>query len=169
MTHATETATTYLPWIDVGLFVLSPEPPLTDDERAYLLKAQHYAAKLALILTKTGTAPADFVQAVAAFACHGIAEATGMRNLPVLSLCRRAWVGCAAMDLRAHARAPHPDDAIDRAIGAAVPRPAHFGARARPRPDGGLARDCGPPAAASPVPPLTLVFSQNHNACAQKE
>lgn len=77
LTQATELALSYLPWIDLGLFVLSPEPPLTEGERSYLVQAREHAAKLAVVLTKSDTAPADALEAIVRFARAEIAQATG--------------------------------------------------------------------------------------------
>lgn len=77
LAQATEMALSYLPWIDLGLFVLSPEPPLTEGERSYLVQAREHAAKLAVVLTKSDTAPAEAVDAIVRFARAQIAQATG--------------------------------------------------------------------------------------------
>lgn len=76
-THATESALAYLPWIDLCLFVLSPEPPLSIEERAYLTQARDYAAKVVVVLTKSDSAPPEDVRAVADFARSEIARALG--------------------------------------------------------------------------------------------
>ena len=102
--HATQSAVAYLPWIDLGMFVLSPEPPLTEDERAYLMQAREYAAKLIVVLTKSDTAPAAAIDAVRSYAGAEIARAVGVR-LPCLTL---STVDEAA---REHARA-----ALDAAV-----------------------------------------------------
>jgi signal recognition particle receptor subunit beta len=83
--HATQSAVAYLPWIDLGMFVLSPEPPLTEDERAYLMQAREYAAKLIVVLTKSDTAPAAAIEAVRSYARAQIAQAIGV-SLPCLTL-----------------------------------------------------------------------------------
>ena len=75
--HATESAFAYLPWIDLCLFVLSPEPPLSIEERSYLAQARDYAAKVVVVLTKSDSAPPEDVQAVAEFARSEIARALG--------------------------------------------------------------------------------------------
>lgn len=79
--HATESALAYLPWIDLCLFVLSPEPPLSIEERSYLAQARDYAAKVVVVLTKSDSAPPEDVQAVADFARSEIARALGSAPL----------------------------------------------------------------------------------------
>jgi GTP-binding protein EngB required for normal cell division len=76
-THATESARAYLPWIDLCLFVLSPEPPLSIEERSYLAQARDHAAKVVVLLTKSDSAPPEDVRAVAEFARSEIARALG--------------------------------------------------------------------------------------------
>ncbi len=51
--HNTDVAKEYLPWVDVALFVVSPDPPITDVERRFLEDAREHAGKVLVVLAKS--------------------------------------------------------------------------------------------------------------------
>jgi GTPase SAR1 family protein len=95
---ASDAARAYLPWVDLALFVLSPETPLTAEERRYLVEAGRYAARWALVMTKCDLAPPQLVETMTAFALREIERATAARP-PVV------YVSTVDPQARAQARA----------------------------------------------------------------
>jgi GTPase SAR1 family protein len=82
---ASEAARAYLPWVDLAVFVLSPETPITADERQYLVEAGQHAVRWALVMTKCDIADANVVETMTEFALREIEHATGVRP-PVVHL-----------------------------------------------------------------------------------
>ncbi|MCL6596563.1 MAG: dynamin family protein [Firmicutes bacterium] len=74
---ASDAARAYLPWGDLALFVLSPETPLSAEERRYLVEAGRYAARWALVMTKCDFAAPQVVETMTAFALREVERATG--------------------------------------------------------------------------------------------
>ena len=87
--HQTEVAVGYLPWVDVALFVVSPDPPITAVEREFLAEAKAHAGKIVLVLTKSDLVPAAELEAVRAFVQGVVEEALG-RSAPLFTLCTLA-------------------------------------------------------------------------------
>jgi GTP-binding protein EngB required for normal cell division len=65
--HNTDIATEYLPWVDIALFVVSPDPPITDVERQFLEDARQHAGKVLVILTKSDLLPPSDLKTVRQF------------------------------------------------------------------------------------------------------
>ena len=83
-THNTDVATDYLPWVDVALFVVSPDPPITDVERQFLESAREHAGKVLVVLTKSDLLPQAELHLVRQFIAD-VAGAALTEQVPVLT------------------------------------------------------------------------------------
>jgi GTPase SAR1 family protein len=82
--HNTNVATEYLPWVDVALFVVSPDPPITDVERQFLEDARQHAGKVIVVLSKSDLLPSEDLDVVRRFIADAVGDALGM-PVPVLT------------------------------------------------------------------------------------
>ncbi len=82
--HNTNVATEYLPWVDVALFVVSPDPPITDVERQFLEDARQHAGKVLVVLSKSDLLPSADLDVVRRFIADVVGDALGM-PVPVLT------------------------------------------------------------------------------------
>lgn len=81
--HNTDVATGYLPWVDVALFVVSPDPPITDLERQFLEDARAHAGKVLVVLTKSDLLSEADLEIVRRFIAQVAETALGV-SVPVL-------------------------------------------------------------------------------------
>lgn len=100
-THNTEVATGYLPWVDVALFIVSPDPPITDVERQFLQEARKHAGKIVVVLSKADLLSAHDLETVRTFV-EEVVEGALEAKVPVwrTSVCQGAHTGIE--DVAAH-------------------------------------------------------------------
>jgi GTPase SAR1 family protein len=78
-THNTETAEAFLPECDAALFVISPDPPITEVEISYLKRVQATVVRLIIVLNKVDAVGSqDDLAAIIAFIRRTLAEKVGM-------------------------------------------------------------------------------------------
>jgi len=82
--HNTEITHQFLPEVDAALFVLSPDPPITEPECAFLAESAKYASKFFFALTKSDYLPKAELARVANFNRKVIAEKMGVGEKEIL-------------------------------------------------------------------------------------
>jgi small GTP-binding protein len=88
--HNTEKAEAILPECDAALFVVSPDPPITEVEVAYLAQVRANVAKLVVVLNKIDLVDADERATAIAFLRRTLAEkAMFDESLPIFPLSAR--------------------------------------------------------------------------------
>jgi hypothetical protein len=89
--HNTEKAEAVLPECDAALFVVSPDPPITEVEVSYLTSVKTAVARLIIVLNKIDAIEAQDLATAAAFLRRVLAEKAGVDGeVPVFSISARA-------------------------------------------------------------------------------
>jgi dynamin family protein len=89
--HNTERAEAVLPECDAALFVVSPDPPITEVEIDYLAQVQATVSRLIIVLNKIDAVESDDLAPATAFLRRMLAERAGLAgNVPVFPLSARA-------------------------------------------------------------------------------
>jgi len=78
--HNTEITHQFLPEVDAALFVLSPDPPITEPECAFLEESAKFASKFFFVLTKSDYLDGQELAQVCAFSRKVIAERMGLKK-----------------------------------------------------------------------------------------
>jgi GTPase Era involved in 16S rRNA processing len=89
--HNTEKAEAVLPECDAALFVVSPDPPITEVEIDYLARIQVTVARLIIVLNKIDTVDLQDLDAAVAFLRRVLAEKAGIdQAVPIFLISARA-------------------------------------------------------------------------------
>lgn len=96
--HNSETAVAALPECDAALFILSPDPPITEAELGYLAAVQRQAALIVPVLTKADTVGSEDLETLERYLGSVLAR-VGVAQ-PIISVSARSRIG---LD-RLHAR-----------------------------------------------------------------
>ena len=88
--HNTKAAEAALPDADVALFVLSPDPPITQVEVDYLKEARGHAARMILVLNKCDLLTAGEREETVAFVRETIRATSGMEAAEIACVSARA-------------------------------------------------------------------------------
>lgn len=88
--HNSERARAVLPECDVALFVVSPDPPLTEVELAYLAQVQATVAPLIVVMNKIDTLEPDDLTTALSFLRRTLKEQAGIAdNVPLFPVSAR--------------------------------------------------------------------------------
>jgi len=89
--HNTAAARAALPECDVALFVVSPDPPITDVELAYLAEIRPFVARLAVVLNKSDTVDHGDREVSVGFLRRVLTEQAGLPpDVPIFPVSARA-------------------------------------------------------------------------------
>ncbi len=90
-THNTETAQATLPECDAALFVVSPDPPITEVEIGYLKRVRATASRVIVVLNKVDTIEPSEIATSHAFLRMALSDAAGVgEETPVFVVSARA-------------------------------------------------------------------------------
>jgi ribosome biogenesis GTPase A len=87
--HNTEAAEAVLPACDAALFVVSPDPPITEVEVAYLARIRSTVGRVILVLNKADTLTPAEADAVEGFLKRTLAERADLTDAPIFRLSAR--------------------------------------------------------------------------------
>jgi GTPase Era involved in 16S rRNA processing len=100
--HNTETARAILPECDAALFVVSPDPPITETELEYLARIHATVPKIILVVNKIDVVESEDKAAAVAFLRRVAADTAGLKDAPLFCVsARRALKAKAAGDREA--------------------------------------------------------------------
>jgi tRNA U34 5-carboxymethylaminomethyl modifying GTPase MnmE/TrmE len=102
--HNTETAEAVLPECDVALFVVSPDPPITEVEVQYLSRIGATASQILVVLNKIDTL-GEHDRAASLRFLKRVLETVGLKDVPVFMVTARSAL---------KARADGDDDALEQ-------------------------------------------------------
>jgi hypothetical protein len=101
--HNTEAAVAALPECDLALFVVSPDPPVTAAELAYLCQVRASAARIVVVLNKADTQEADDLAVTLAYLRKVLATQSGLpEGAGIFAVsARQALLACGSGDVSA--------------------------------------------------------------------
>ncbi|MEO7027743.1 MAG: dynamin family protein [Caulobacteraceae bacterium] len=88
--HNTDAAEAILPACDAALFVLSPDPPITEIEIGYLARVRLTAPRVIVVLNKADIVNESELAAIENFLREALAKTTGESSLPIFRVSARS-------------------------------------------------------------------------------